>query len=51
MDTAVILLLAAVAVFLVFRLRRSYRKARNQADRSEHIQKKLAELRKKRDEE
>ncbi|MFC5447631.1 hypothetical protein [Paenibacillus aestuarii] len=51
MDTAVILLLAAIAVFLILRLRQSFRKVRNQADRSEDIQKKLVELRKKRDEE
>ncbi|MBD0383458.1 hypothetical protein [Paenibacillus sedimenti] len=51
MDSYVILLLAAVAVFLVFRLRQSFRKTRGQLDRTDEIRKKLAQLRKKRDEE
>lgn len=50
MDSIVILLLAAAAVYLLFRLRRSIRSSRNYADKSGEIQNKLAELRKKRDE-
>jgi hypothetical protein len=51
LDSYVILILAAVAVFLVVRLRQSFRKTRGQMDKTEEIQKKLAQLRKKRDEE
>lgn len=50
MDAYVILLLACAAVFLVFRLRQSFRKTRERIDKTEEIQRKLAALRKKRDE-
>ncbi|MEW9700671.1 hypothetical protein [Paenibacillus sp. SI8] len=51
MDSFAILLLAAVAVFLILRLRQSFRKTRGQLDKTEEIQHKLEQLRKKRDEE
>lgn len=50
MDTYVILMLACAAVFLVFRLRQSFRKTRGRIDQTDEIQRKLAQLRKKRDE-
>lgn len=50
MDAYVILLLACVAVFLVFRLRQSFRKTRGRAEQTDEIQRKLALLKKKRDE-
>jgi hypothetical protein len=50
MDTYVIVLLACIAIFFVFRLRQSFRKTRGRADKTEEIERKLAQLRKKRDE-
>ncbi|SDO45141.1 hypothetical protein SAMN04487897_11495 [Paenibacillus sp. yr247] len=50
MDSYVIVLLAGGAIFLIFRLRQSFRKTRGRADKTEDIERKLAQLRKKRDE-
>lgn len=50
MDVYVIILLAAVAIFLIFRLRQSFRKTRSGDDKAKEIERKLAQLRKKRDE-
>ncbi len=50
MDAYMIVLLAGVAIFLVFRLRQSFRKTRSRIDKTEEIERKLALLRKKRDE-
>ncbi|GFZ76879.1 hypothetical protein GCM10008018_22970 [Paenibacillus marchantiophytorum] len=50
MDTYVIVLLACVAIFLIFRLRQAFRKTRGRIDKTEEIEQRLAQLRKKRDE-
>lgn len=50
MDIYVIVLLAGAAIFLIFRLRQSFRKTRGRVDKTEEIERKLALLRKKRDE-
>ncbi|WP_158560533.1 hypothetical protein [Paenibacillus contaminans] len=49
MDMLTVVVLALAAVYVYLRLRRTFR--RNRSDRSEDIQRKLKELRKKRDEE
>ncbi|WP_187274314.1 hypothetical protein [Paenibacillus sp. N3.4] len=51
MDSYLLILFAAVAIFLVLRLRHSFRRTRGSVDKTEEIQKKLIALRKKRDEE
>lgn len=50
MDAYVIVLLAGAAIFLIFRLRQSFRKTRSRVDKTVEIERKLALLRKKRDE-
>ncbi|WP_158081989.1 hypothetical protein [Paenibacillus ferrarius] len=50
MDAYVIIMLACVAIFLIFRLRQSFRKTRGNVDKTKQIEEKLAQLRKKRDE-
>ncbi|MDR6554065.1 hypothetical protein [Paenibacillus qinlingensis] len=50
MDPIVYILLAAVGIFLVFRLRQSYMRTGKTLDKTDEIEQKLAQLRKKRDE-
>lgn len=50
MDPVIIAILGVIAIVVLFRLRMTYRKARD-TDKSEEIQRKLAELRRKREEE
>lgn len=50
MDPIVFILLAAVGIFLVFRLRQSFRRTGKSVDKTKEIEQKLAQLRKKRDE-
>jgi uncharacterized membrane protein len=49
MDPFLLLFLVVILVFLIFRLRTTFRKAKK-FDKSDQIQRQLAELRKKRDE-
>ncbi|MFE5323975.1 hypothetical protein ACFQ88_35395 [Paenibacillus sp. NPDC056579] len=49
-DPVIIAILGVIAIVVLFRLRMTYRKARD-TDKSEEIQRKLAELRRKREEE
>ncbi|WP_167356985.1 hypothetical protein [Paenibacillus pectinilyticus] len=51
MDPFVFILLAAVGVFLIFRLRQSFRRTGKSVDKTKEIEQRLAQLRKKRDEE
>ncbi|WP_164716560.1 hypothetical protein [Paenibacillus whitsoniae] len=50
MDPIIIILLGVVAIYLLIRLRHSFRKVKGSMDRTEDIQRQLARLRKKRDE-
>ncbi|WNR45616.1 hypothetical protein [Paenibacillus roseipurpureus] len=50
MDPFVLILLAVVAVFLVLRLRNSFRRGGKTIDKTQEFEQKLAQLRKKRDE-
>jgi hypothetical protein len=51
LDPIFPILLAAVAVTVIYRLRSTYRKSRINFAKEEEIRRKLRELRKKRDEE
>jgi len=51
MDTLTLAVIAAIAAIALYRLLHTYRKARQNRARGEQIRQKLAELRKKRDEE
>jgi hypothetical protein len=51
MDSVTWLVLAALIGIVLLRLRHAHRKARNNSDKGEEIQRRINELRKKRDEE
>lgn len=51
MDTLTLAVIAAIAAIALYRLLHTYGRARQNRDRGEQIRQKLAELRKKRDEE
>ena len=47
MDAYVIILLAGVAIFLVFRLRQSFRKTRSSVDKTKEIEQKVSPVKEK----
>jgi flagellar biogenesis protein FliO len=50
MDPVIVIVLVIIAIFILFRLKSTFQRAKR-FDRSDEIQNKLVELRKKRDEE